>query len=156
MCKEKLPQRPSAEDIKTMQTRTYEKSNCNKIMKATLNILQNDYYFIEKVDSQIGFVLASRDVDTRDKYVDIKKEYGCSTKFLGVKRFFPFSPSYAKTEVSTNITAEGENVTVRISLRKKVFNLYDSAIKAQDITDKEKYEKFYSDLNEELKIKKSK
>lgn len=151
-----LPQKPSAEELKIIQVKTYNNLSCNKAMKAALNVLQNECYFLEQTDSEAGFVLASREFDAKDKYIDIRNEFECSNKFMGIKRFFPFSPSYSRTEASINITTENDKTTVRTVFRKKLFNLYDATIKVKDITDNAIYSKFYSELDEELQIKNNK
>lgn len=145
--KEVLPKKPSAEELKTLQIRDYDKNYNLKLMKAILNVLQDDYYFITQADSQIGFIFANKEFDTRDKYIDIKKEFGCSKKMTGIKRY-----SITRTEADINVTPYPEKTQVRISFRKKILNMYDMEIRVKDITDKIYYDNFYSKLDKELQL----
>lgn len=152
-CKTQKAQNPTPEELESIQTTYYTKIPSLKVMKAVLNVLQDDSYFIEASDSQLGFIGATREFDIKDKNINIKQEFGCSKKFFGIKKLFPFAPSYAKTEANINVTGNDEKTTVRVNFRKKVFNLYDATINTKEVVDKNYYTDFYSKLNSELQVK---
>ena len=147
--KDSLPPKPTAQEIIEIQTRTYNNVDTFVLMKAILNVLQDNYYFIEDADYKLGFIKANREFDTRDKYIDIKQEFGCSKKMAGIKRL-----SVAKTEVNINISQKEDNTnTVRISIRKKVMNMYDIEIRVTDVVEKELYNEFFASLEKKLNKK---
>ncbi len=141
------------EELIKIQTNCYENLTGLKVMKAAINILQDDFYFIEDSDSQMGFIRATRELDIKDKHINTKQEFGCSKKFFGIKRLFPFFPSYARTEANINVTSENNKTIVRVTFRKKVFNLYDATIKTREVKDPNYYTNFYSKLDKALKAK---
>ena len=147
--KNSLPPKPTAKEIIELQTRTYNNVDTFVLMKAILNVLQDNYYFVEDADYKLGFIRANREFDTRDKYINIKEEFGCSKKMTGIKRL-----SVAKTEVNVNITQNEDNTnTVRLSIRKKVLNMYDIEIRVTDVVDKELYNEFFASVDKKLSKK---
>lgn len=147
--KEPLSQKLTATELMAIQTKSYNNVDTYVIMKAILNVLQDNYYFVEDADYKLGFIRANREFDTRDKYINIKEEFGCSKKMAGIKRL-----SVAKTEANINITPNEDNINiVRINIRKKVMNMYDIEIRVNDVTDKELYNQFFAALDEKLNKK---
>ncbi len=136
----------SNNDPREVQTRIYSNMSPNKIIKSALNVLQDESFFIESIDSKAGIIIAGREYDTRDEYINIKQEFGCSKLMTGIKRY-----SISRTEVNVNVSSAGKNSTViRTTFRKKILNMYDVGIRVRDITDQAFYSKFYSDLGKEL------
>jgi len=147
--KNNLPQKPAAKEILTIQTRNYNNVDTFILMKAILNVLQDNYYFVEDADYKLGFIRANREFDTRDKYINVKEEFGCSKKMAGIKRL-----SVAKTEANINITPNEDNInTVRVNIRKKVMNMYDIEIRVNDVIEKQLYNDFFAALDEKLSRK---
>lgn len=144
--KNSLPQKPTAQEAMAIQTRSYNNVDTFVLMKAILNVLQDNYYFVEDADYKLGFIKADRQIDTKDKYINIKEEFGCSKKATWIKQY-----SVAKTELNINVTQNEDNInSVRLSIRKKIVNVYDIEVKVDDIYDKELYDKFFIELNKKL------
>lgn len=141
-----LPERPAKEDLREFQTKKFSTTNQIAIMKAIINVLQDDFFFIEQTDSKIGFILASKEVDTKDPYTNIKETFGCSKKMTGIKRY-----SFARTEANINVTLSEKETSVRVSFRKKVLNMYDVEIKIKDVFTEEDYSNFFKKVETELK-----
>lgn len=141
--KNEIKSKPSAKEIQAYQIHDFHNVDEFTVMKALINTLQDNYYFIEHTDSKIGVILAVKEFDTRDKYIDIKKEFGCSKKMTGIKRY-----SISRTEVNINVQKNKNDVKVRTSFRKKILNMYDVEIRVEDITDSSYYEDFYKKLEQ--------
>ncbi len=144
--KEKEDVIPEKKSINEFQVKTYPKSSNITVMKAVLNILQDDFFFISQADSQLGFIVATKDFDTRDKFIDIQKEFGCSKKMAAIKRY-----SVSRTEANINVTTLQDNTEIKVNFRKKILNMYDVEIRVRNIEDKEIYDEFFKKIETELK-----
>ena len=131
------------------QQKIYRNTSCNQAMKAIINLLQDNYFFIEDADSRIGFILASREFDNKDENIDIKEEFGCGKLLTIIKRF-----ATSRTEINISLTPVNNDTCVRLVLRKKIINMYNVCNKVHDIADPEYYNDFFADLDKELTIKK--
>jgi hypothetical protein len=49
-----------------MQTREFETAETTMVLKAMLNVLQDDGYIVEQVNPEVGFFNASKVMDTED------------------------------------------------------------------------------------------
>ncbi len=145
-----LKQNVSVEEIKDFQSHSYPKTSSIKVMKATINVLQDDCYFISQADSDLGYIFAVRGYDINDKSIDIKEEFECSKRFLKIKKLLPFFPSYSRTIATVQVTTEQDNTIIRSNFKKELYNLYDATVKSRNILDKEYYQMFYTKLDKEL------
>lgn len=133
------------EQLKVLQTKEFSNKTKEQLIKAAINTLQDKSYFIEQIDSPAGLIIASKEVDTRDKYINVKQEFGCSKKMTGIKRL-----SIARTEIDVNVNQLSDKSTVRISYRKKILNMYNVAIRERNIQDQSFYTGFFNGMDKEL------
>ena len=129
------------------QTRIYNKEDKIVIMKAILNVLQDEGYIVYNVNSLLGFIYGVKDYDTSDHNVDISKEFGFTKSRLtynGVK--------IATMETTANITEYSDNTRVRINFKRKLLNEYGNAQFIDDIEDSEYYEGFYTKVDNAIKL----
>lgn len=137
----------SAQELESMQTKTYNNVPTEKVMKALINVLQDKFYFIENADSKIGFILASREFDTNDKTINIKEEFGARKLMTMIKLY-----STSRTEANINVTSMANSTKIKISFRRKVINIYNTTRRIQELTEEKYYSGFFSTLDKELKI----
>lgn len=135
-------------ELKALQTKTYNNVSSDKVMKAIINVLQDKCYFIENADTRIGFILAAREFDNTNKSVNVKEEFGCYKLSSKIRRY-----STSRTEADINITPSNNNTIVRIIFRKKIINLYNAGNKVRDLQDPAYYSTFFDSLSEELNSK---
>ena len=93
------------------QTRTYDSSDKPLIMKAMLNVLQDEGFIVYNANPLLGFIYGVKDFDTSDPNIDITKEFGLSKSRLnwnGVK--------VATIETTANVTEYGKSIKVRVNL----------------------------------------
>ena len=64
------------------QTRTYRATDKPTVMKALLNVYQDEDFMIYNANPLLGFIYGSKDFDTSDPDVDISKEFGLSESTL--------------------------------------------------------------------------
>ncbi len=133
-------------DLKELQVRTYPNINTETMLKTVINVLQDDYFFIENADSKIGYILASREFDTKNPNIKISDEFGCPKLITYIKRY-----STARTEATISISSLGKGSSVRLNIRKKVYNIYNVNARVKEITDAKVYNHFFKDLDSELR-----
>ena len=147
--------RQSEEIITTMtqlqkrnfQTRTYSSNDKVLIMKALLNVFQDEGYMVYNVNSLLGFIYSVKDFDTTDPNVDISKEFGLTKSRLnynGVK--------VATVESTANVTEYGDSVRVRVNFKRKLLNEYGNAQLVEDIEESSFYDEFYSKVDKALNL----
>jgi len=133
------------------QTRTYESNDKALVMKAMLNVLQDEGFIVYNANPLLGFIYGVKDFDTSDKNIDISKEFGLSKARLnwnGVK--------VATVETTANITEYGKSMRVRINFKRKLLNIYGNAQFIDDINDENYYQDFFSKVDKAIFLQKQK
>ena len=134
---------------RTFQTRTYASSDKVLVMKALLNVLQDEGFMVYNVNSLLGFIYSVKDFDTTDPNIDISKEFGLTKSRLnynGIK--------VATLESSANVTEYGDNIRVRVNFKRKLLNEYGNAQLVEDIDESSFYDEFYSKVDNALNLQK--
>ena len=133
------------------QTRTYNSEDKVLIMKAVLNILQDEGFVVYNTNSLLGFIYAQKDYDLSNSGEDIAKEFGKTKSrlnFNGVK--------VASIESNSNFTDFGDKLRVRINFKRKILNEYGNAQFIEDIEDETYYEEFFNKLDKTIFLLKQK
>ena len=123
------------------QTRTYNATDKQTVMKALLNVYQDEGFMIYNANPLLGFIYGAKDFDTSDPDVDISKEFGLSKGRLNVN-----GVKVATLETSANVTEYGESIRVRVNFKRKLLNIYGNAQFIEDVNE----DTFYSDFFEKL------
>ncbi len=127
------------------QTRTYKATNKQVVMKAILNVLQDEGFMVYNANQLLGFIYGAKDFDTSDPDVDISKEFGLSKGRLnwnGVK--------VATMETSANVTEYGETIRARVNFKRKLLNVYGNAQFIDDVNEAEFYEEFFDKVEKAI------
>ncbi len=133
------------------QTRTYDSTDKALVMKAMLNVLQDEGFIVYNANPLLGFVYGVKDFDTSDPNIDISKEFGLSKSRLnwnGVK--------VATIETTANVTEYGKSMRVRINFKRKLLNIYGNAQFIDDINDENYYQDFFSKVDKAIFLQKQK
>lgn len=133
------------------QTRTYESNDKALVMKAMLNVLQDEGFIVYNANPLLGFIYGVKDFDTSDPNIDISKEFGLSKARLnwnGVK--------VATVETTANITEYGKSMRVRVNFKRKLLNVYGNAQFIDDINDETYYQDFFSKVDKAIFLQKQK
>ena len=123
------------------QTRTYNTTDKQTVMKALLNVYQDEGFMVYNANPLLGFIYGSKDFDTSDPDIDISKEFGLSKGRLNIN-----GVKVATLETSANITEYGQTIRVRVNFKRKLLNVYGNAQFIEDVND----ETFYQDFFEKL------
>lgn len=133
------------------QTRTYESSDKALVMKAMLNVLQDEGFIVYNANPLLGFIYGVKDFDTSDPNIDISKEFGLSKSRLnwnGVK--------VATIETTANVTEYGKSMRVRVNFKRKLLNIYGNAQFIDDVNDETYYQDFFSKVDKAIFLQKQK
>ena len=129
------------------QSRQYDNINKATIMKAMLNVLQDEGYIVNNANSLLGFISGVKEFSTSDKTIDFEKEFGAK-KILGA--------TVAVVEATANVSEYGKSYRVRINFKRKFLNGYGSAIKIEEIKEEKYYQNFFSRVNKAIFLQKQK
>lgn len=133
------------------QTRTYETIDKPLVMKAMLNVLQDEGFIVYNANPLLGFIYGVKDFDTSDPNIDISKEFGLSKARLnwnGVK--------VATIETTANVTEYGKSIRVRVNFKRKLLNVYGNAQFIDDVNDENYYQDFFSKVDKAIFLQKQK
>ncbi len=131
------------------QTKTFPVQDNMLVMKAILNVLQDEGFLVYNVNSLLGYIYGVKDFDLSDPNIDVSKEFGVTKSRLnynGVK--------VATLEVGVNVMQYGQNSRVRVNFKRKLLNEYGNAQMIEDISDIQYYDDFYAKVNTAINIQK--
>lgn len=133
------------------QTRTYESTDKALIMKAMLNVLQDEGFIVNNANPLLGFISGAKEFDVADKTIDIQKEFGTSKGSLTWKGI-----KVATIEATANVTEYGKEIKVRVNFKRKLLNVYGNAQIINEIDDEKYYQDFFSKVDKAIFIQKQK
>ena len=149
MLLDKNAQQKTQLEIRQMQTRTYPIKDRTLVMKAMLNVLQDDDFIIEQVNMDLGFFNAQKEVDVEDE----------GEKFWETFWWGKAYATYKKNQIidaTANISKFGDEVRVRVNFRVKVMNNKGGVELVRQIDNPEYYQKFFSKVDKGIFIEKEK
>ena len=133
------------------QTRTYDSSDKALVMKAMLNVLQDEGFIVYNANPLLGFIYGVKDFDTSDPNIDISKEFGLSKARLNMN-----GVRVATVETTANVTEYGKSMRVRVNFKRKLLNVYGNAQSIDDINDENYYQEFFSKVDKAIFLQKQK
>jgi len=134
-----------------IQTRAYDCTDDTLIMKAILNVLQDEGYIVNNANPILGFISGAKEFDVNDQSIDIAKEFGVNRRTLirqGIK--------VATIESTANVTEYGQQIKVRITFKRKLLNMYGNAQVINEINDEKYYQDFFAKVDKAIFIQKQK
>lgn len=134
-----------------IQTRSYNGIDKTSIMKAMLNVLQDEGFIVYNANPLLGFISGTKDFDAKDKSIDAAKEFGTSKASLAWK-----GVTVAVIEATANVTEYGKEMKVRVNFKRKLLNVYGSAQSIDEINDEKYYQDFFSKVDKAIFIQKQK
>ena len=129
-------------DKQQYQIHQYSGVNKTILMKAILNVLQDEGYIINNANSLLGFISGTKEFSTFGKSIDLVKEFGSPRGLYGAK--------VAVVEVSVNVTESGKDFKVRMNFKRKLLNTYGNAQRIDEINNEEYYQKYFSLVDDEI------
>ena len=130
------------------QTRQYDQISKADLMKAMLNVLQDEGFIVNNANSLLGFISGAKEFSPNDKTIDVKAELGTNKGLMGCV--------VAVVEATANVSEYGKDYKVRINFKTKLLNAYGNAYKITEITDEQYYQNFFSKVDKAIFIQKQK
>ncbi len=121
--------------IREFQTRVFEVSDPIMVMKAMLNVLQDDGYIIEHANVDLGLITASKETDVESGWSKFFAQLGEGNHARWSKNMI--------IESSSNISQIGDRVKVRVNFRGKVLDNYAGIVDVYQIADEQFYRNFF-------------
>lgn len=136
---------------RTFQTRNFDNMDKTTVMKAMLNVLQDEGFIVNNANPLLGFISGSKEFDVSDKTIDIEKEFGTGRSSLAWKGI-----RVATIEATANVSEFGKEIKVRINFKRKLLNTYGNAQFIDEISDEKYYQDFFAKVDKAMFIQKQK
>lgn len=158
-------------EIREYQTRTFEVDDYSGVMKSILDVLQDDGFMVKNVNSELGFLSATKDIGLHNSHLsDEDEDFSSSIGFgfsighggsIGVRKRFgsdryarPIRPTHESIEATINVSRFGQSVRVRASFQSKLFGNNESVLRVRQITDEQFYRDFFQKVDKGIFLQK--
>jgi len=134
--------------IREFQTRTYDTKDIKMVMKALLNVLQDDGFIVKNAVVDLGLLNAEKEVD-----IESLGEKFFAILFMGV------NASWRKNlilEATANVSEFGDQARVRMNFQAKVLDNAGRVVKVEQVQDEKYYQDFFSKVDKGIFIEKEK
>jgi hypothetical protein len=132
--------------IREFQTRAFETADTLLVMKALLNVLQDDFYIIKNADAALGVVTAAKEVDVDDR------------GFWG-KAFSDENDRWKKNavvECSGTVSGHGRQTRVRMNFQVKTYDNRGAIMGVVQVQDQKFYQEFFAKVDKGVFLAKQK
>ena len=127
--------------IREFQTRTYDNlsGRTKDIMKAVINVLQDDGFIITNADKELGFITARREIDVQDQWETFFSVFadGAQARFR----------KNSIIDCSVNISEFGKLVKVRAVFQTKVLDNMGGTVSVQQVDSVKFYQDFFAKVD---------
>jgi len=144
------PQKTQLEK-RQIQTREYDSTDKAMVMKAMLNVLQDEGFIVSNANPLLGFISGEKDFDINDRSIDIENEFGVkknAINWAGV--------CIAVVDSTANVTEYGKQIRVRVNFKRKLLNVYGNAQSIVEIDDENYYQRFFAEVDKAIFLQKQK
>ena len=135
-------------EIRQMQTRTYPTTDVKMIMKAMMNVLQDDNFIIKQVTMEMGFFNATKEFDVEDSGEKMWRTFWAGKDATYKKN--------STIECTANISEFGNEMRVRVNFQVKVMDNKGAYLLVGNIDDPAYYQEFFSKVDKGIFIEKEK
>ena len=135
-------------EIREFQTRSYETTDGKMVMKAVMNVLQDDGYIIKSGDLELGLLNAS-------KMMDIENKTEAFWRILA----FGQNARWKKNcyiESSANVSNFGDQCRVRVNFQMIELDNLGVLVTSDQIDDEFFYQEFFAKVDKGIFIQKEK
>jgi len=125
---------PTALQIRQYQTREYDLNDMRRVMKAVLNVLQDEGFVTKNAVTDLGLITATKEID--------RQNFGMPNWALILGNN---EPTWQKTEVieaTANVSEYGSRTKVRLSFQRKILDNRGGVMSVSEIQDSQYYQDF--------------
>ena len=137
--------------IRQMQTRAYDTKDLKLVMKALLNVLQDDDYIVKQVNLDLGFLNATQEIDLGGS----RGNPGFFIDMFGLA-YQPTWESNAIIDCTANVSDFGAQTRVRVNFQSKVLDNRGGIVQVHTIDDEKFYQQFFTKLDKAIFLQKEK
>ena len=134
--------------IREFQTRTFETNDIKMVMKALLNVLQDEGFIVKHASVELGLLNATKEVD-----IENKGEAVLLILLVGADARWKKN---SIIECTGNVSEFGNQMRVRVNFQMKVMDNRGNVIKVGQIEDAKYYQDFFSKVDKGVFIQKEK
>ena len=134
--------------IREFQTRAYDTNDTKMVMKAMLNVLQDDGFIVKNAVVEMGLLSAEKSVDVQNN----------GEAFM-VQIFGGQNAVWKKAsiiECSANVSEYGKECRVRVNFQVKIMDNKGGIMKIEQINDEKYYQDFFAKVDKGIFIQKEK
>jgi hypothetical protein len=134
-------------EIREMQTQEFDTTATKTVLKAMLNVLQDDDFMIKQVNPEMGFFSGTKTLDTEDSLA----------KTWGYLWWGPSAQWVENTVVdcTANVSEFGDKTRVRVNFQAKLMNNKGGVEKVSTVDDPKFYQTFFSKVSKGIFIEES-
>jgi len=132
--------------IREFQTRTFQVKDQKLVLKAMLNVLQDDGYIVKNVVSDMGLLSAVKEAD-----VESKGEAFAASFFAGIHARWKKAQII---EATCNVSEHADTCKVRASFVMKVLDNKGGIIDLKQVEDQNYYQEFFSKVDKSIFLQK--
>lgn len=138
--------RMSQLQIREFQTRAFQTSDTLLVMKALLNVLQDDFYIIKNADAALGLVTATKEVDVDNRGFWKRAFADDNDRFK----------KNAIVECSGTVDGHGRRTRVRVNFQVKTYDNLGAVMGVVQVQDQKFYQEFFSKVDKGIFLAKEK
>lgn len=142
-CATSAPQRTQME-IREFQTRTYATGDVKMVLKAMLNVLQDDGFIVKNANTELGLLHAAKEINVQDG-----GEAFFSALLFGANARWKKNSTI---EATANVSEFGTECRVRVNFQVKVLDNVGNVMDVRQIEDPNYYQTFFSKVDKGIFI----
>jgi hypothetical protein len=128
------------------QTKSYETKDSKMVMKAMLNVLQDDKYIVKNAVLDLGLLSAEKTVDVEDKGEAFMMVFLAGNNAKWKKASI--------IECTGNVSEVGTAVKVRVNFQLKIVDNQGNIMQVDQIEDEKYYQEFFAKVDKGVFIQK--
>jgi hypothetical protein len=143
-----VPQMPSAPlELRQAQSRTFETADARLVLKAALNVLQDEGFVIREANAELGLVTAVMESHSTNQGLRAFK-WAAILSTYGVAALLPWrDSSVTSVEANVNVSPEARGSRVRVSLVSKTLDKHGNVQRVEPVTDATAYQRLLAGLD---------
>jgi len=134
--------------IREFQTKSYETNDPKMVMKAMLNVLQDDGFIVKNAVLDLGLLSGEKSVD-----IENSGEAFLATFFAGANARWKKA---AIIECTANVSEFGDITKVRVNFQLKILDNKGVLVNTQQITNEKYYQDFFQKVDKGIFLQKEK
>ena len=137
-CAATAPQKTQLQ-MREFQTRSFETTDERAVLKALVNVLQDDGYMIKQANTDLGLLSATKEVDIES-----------TMEAIFASAFGGNDARWAKNSIiesTANVTGRAESCRVRVTFQMKKLNNKGEVMEVEQIDDGKHYQDFFAKVH---------